>query len=183
MDAQGETCAEGRPVPFALLAYGKRVLAEGSVLAEEARPNVGAVDGFEVIEPALGVDGVVEHDRVQDQPERAELLVLAGRLSRPRPARDSASSLAPGGSYPRRGPGGLAYDLDGDGEGSRVLPRAAATSPASDAAVPAGRSRRRSARRVSGSALQPLDPAILGRELVIVVVDLATRRLRRRVAP
>ena len=32
---------------------------------------------FEMIERALGVDGVVEHDRVQDQPERAELFFLA----------------------------------------------------------------------------------------------------------
>ena len=35
----GETCAEGRPVPFALPAHGKRVLAEGSVLAEDAKPG------------------------------------------------------------------------------------------------------------------------------------------------
>ena len=35
----GETCAEGRPVPLALPAYGKSVLAEGSVLAEDAKPG------------------------------------------------------------------------------------------------------------------------------------------------
>ena len=57
------------------------------------------------------------------------------------------------------------------GRASSLTP--AATSPASYAAVPAA--------RASGSALQPLDPAMLARELVIVVVDVATRRLRRSV--
>jgi hypothetical protein len=35
----GETFAEGRPVPFALLPFGRSVLAEGSVLAEDAKPG------------------------------------------------------------------------------------------------------------------------------------------------
>ena len=67
------------------------------------------------------------------------------------------------------------------GRASSLAP--AATSPACYAAVPAARSRRRSARRASGSALQPLDPAMLGRELVIVVADAATPSYAAKRAP
>jgi hypothetical protein len=41
-----------------------RLLKAACSLKTRSRQNVGAVDGFEVIERALGVDGVVEHDRV-----------------------------------------------------------------------------------------------------------------------
>jgi hypothetical protein len=103
-----------------------------------------------VIERALGIDGGVEHDRLQDQPERAELVFLAGRPSRPRLTSDSASSLCPWGT-PTQGEGqvGLITTFT-----ATVKGRAAA-----------------------------VDPAILGRELVIAVVDVATRRLRRSVRP
>jgi len=72
---------------------------------------------------------------------------------------------------------GLITTLTATVKGRASCLAAAATSPASYAAVPAARS----SRRASGSALQPLDPAMLGRELMIVVVDVATRRLRRSV--
>ena len=65
---------------------------------------------------------------------------------------------------------GLITTLTATVKGRAFCQAAAATSPASYAAVPAARS----SRRASGSALQPLDPAMLGRELVIVVVDVPT---------
>jgi hypothetical protein len=57
----------------------------GAERAEALDVGVGDLDTgcFETIERALGVDGVVEHDRVQDQSERAELFFLALAVALP----------------------------------------------------------------------------------------------------
>ena len=51
----------------------------GAERADALDVGVGGLDTgcVERIERALAVDGVVPHDRVQDQPERAELFFLA----------------------------------------------------------------------------------------------------------
>lgn len=50
--------------------------ASGESLATSAGSDVVAGDG-EVVEGGLGVDGLPEHDDVDHQPERAELVFLA----------------------------------------------------------------------------------------------------------
>ena len=64
-------CVSGRPARTVDLFSSRcppmervRLLKAACSLKTRSRQNVGAVDGFEVIERALGVDGVVEHDRV-----------------------------------------------------------------------------------------------------------------------
>jgi hypothetical protein len=57
----------------------------GAERAEALDVGVGDLDTvcFEMIECALGVDGVVDTDRVEDQPERAELFFLALAVALP----------------------------------------------------------------------------------------------------
>ena len=83
-------CVQG-PVGAAVaegFGQGDAVAAgEGDVVAAQRAEalDAGVVEhvagGGEVVEGALGVDGVVEDDRVDDQAERAELFFLALALA------------------------------------------------------------------------------------------------------